>query len=502
MKSKKALFNIISQFSYEIVAMVCGLILPKLILSTFGSEYNGMISSITQFLEYISILTLGISGSTRVAIYSAKGDIEKISKILRATEKYMRKVAAFFVLYVIALAFIYPFIINSSYDWINIASLVVIIGIGTFAEYFFGITNNTFLSANQSKYIYNVILIFTKIASTVVSVILIKAGFSIQIVKLGAAICFAAGPIILNYIVVKKYKIIKNVEADKTALEHRKDVMAHSIANTVHQYTDIFLLSIFSSVKIVSVYSVYSLILNSLKKLSNIFTNGLEGAFGDFWARNQKELYEKNFKTFEYLNFVFIVIVFSCTTFLLLPFVKLYTSGVNDVNYIIPFYAYISIISSTFFCLRTPYLIAVQSAGKYKETRNGAILEATFNCLISLILVKPFGLVGVTLGTLFANIFRTMQYELYVSKYLVNRNNSEFFRKMIWSILCFTLIFALQRVTITFEVINWLTWLKKGLYLFTISFLVVLVTSFIFYKNDLINSFKLFKNMLLRKVRK
>ena len=62
MRTKKALYNIIAQMSYEIVAMICGLILPRFILAAFGSSYNGMISSITQFLDYISILTLGISG--------------------------------------------------------------------------------------------------------------------------------------------------------------------------------------------------------------------------------------------------------------------------------------------------------------------------------------------------------------------------------------------------------------------------------------------------------
>ncbi len=499
MKSKKTLYNILSQFTYEIISFICGLILPRLILSTFGSEYNGMVSSITQFLQYISILTLGISGATRVAIYKAKGNIEKISRILKATEKYMRKVALALLFYSVILAIFYPFVIHSNYSWINVASLVIIIGIGTFAEYFFGVTNIAFLCANQSKYIYNIILIFTKIVSTVISVILIKTGFSIQVVKLGAAICFAAGPIILNYIIVKKYKIIKKIDGDNVVLEQRKDVMAHSIANIVHDNTDVLLLSIFENVKIVSVYSVYNLVFSGLRKLSSIFTSGLEGAFGDLWARGQKESFSKNFNLFEYLNFVFIIIVFSCTAFLILPFVKLYTSGVNDVNYLVPCYAFLSVFSSAFFCLRTPYLIAVQSAGKYKETKKGAILEATFNLLISLVLIKPLGLVGVTIGTLFANMFRTIQYELYVSKNLVQRSNRKFIEKLIWAIGCFVLIFVFQKILINFEVISWMIWLKMSLYLFAISLFTVFITSFIFYKKDLINGYDLLKKMLNKK---
>lgn len=48
---------------------------------------------------------------------------------------------------------VYPYIVRNDFSWAESASLVVIIGIGTFAEYFFGITYKTFLMANQSMYI-------------------------------------------------------------------------------------------------------------------------------------------------------------------------------------------------------------------------------------------------------------------------------------------------------------------------------------------------------------
>lgn len=410
MRTKKALYNIVSQMSYEIVAMICGLILPRFILSAFGSSYNGMISSITQFLDYISILTLGISGSTRVALYkaNAEGDIRDVSAVLKATEIYMRKVAIAFIGYMLALTVIYPYIVRDEFGWIEAASLVVIIGIGTFAEYFFGITYKTFLMANQSMYIYNIIQIGSKVANTLVSVLLIKAGQSIQIVKLGSAVCFAATPIILNVVVRKKYGIIKNVKPDNSALQQRGDVMAHSIANCIHQYTDIFLLTLFTTPKIVSIYSVYTLVLGSLRKLQNVFTSGLEGAYGDLWATGKYQKFEDTFNVFEYLIFSFVSVVFSCAAVLIMPFVQLYTKGINDAEYVLPAFAYMSVITYAVFCLRAPYLTAVQAAGKYKETKAGAFLEAGLNLGISILGVFKFGLIGVTLGTLVANVFRTL----------------------------------------------------------------------------------------------
>ena len=501
MKSKRALYNIISEFIYEAISIISSFILPRLILKTYGSEYNGLVLSITQFLGYVSILTLGISGSTRIAIYRAKSDNVKISKVVKATQNYMKKISYFYLFYSVALAVLYPIIVQTSLDWYKVSLLVLIIGIGVFFEYSFGVTYKALTSAMQCQYINNIILIVLKLLSTSISVLLIINNNNIFVVKLLGSICFALGPILLNYFMSKKFNIIKNVNPDPDALKQKKDVMAHSVANCVHQYTDIFLLSIFTNVMVISVYSIYNLILSGITKIQTMFTNGLEGAFGQIWANGDNEKFKKNFTTFEFLNFSLVSIISTCTTLLLIPFVGLYTKGVKDINYIIPTFAYLSILTSMSYCIRTPYLIAVQSAGMYKETRNGAILEAVFNFIISIILVKPFGLIGVTIGTLFANTFRTVQYENFVSKKLILRSNLEFVKRILWLLFCFISMILIITVLPKLGIISWTTWFLSAIYYFMLSFSITVALALIFYRDDFNNSIILFKTMLKRRSR-
>ena len=501
MRTKKALYNIVSQMTYEIVAMICGLILPRFILAGFGSSYNGMVSSITQFLDYISFLTLGIAGSTRVALYKAraKNDIIAISAVVKANERYMRRVAIAFIAYVGILTVVYPYIVRNDFRWAESASLVVIIGLGTFAEYFFGITYSTFLAASQSVYIYNIIQIFSKIANTIVSVVLIKAGYSIQIVKLGSAICFVVSPIILHYLVRKKYGLRSDVEPDKDALKQRGDVMAHSIANIIHQYTDVFLLTLFTSPAVVSVYSVYVLVLGSLRKLQNVFTNGLEGAFGDLWAKGETERFKKNFDTFEYLIFGFVSVVFSCAGLLIIPFVSLYTDGINDIEYIIPSFAILSVTSYAMNCLRMPYIIAVQAAGRYKETKIGAFVEAGLNFGISIICVFKFGLIGVTIGTVVATTFRTVQYSLYLSNKMLNRSYWLVIKKFLWLSLNVSLVITIHQILQIKPISGWVDWIVNGMLWFTIALAVTVGSSFVLYRSDLKESLVIIRKMFMRK---
>lgn len=501
MRTKKALYNIISQMIYEIVAMICGLILPRFILSAFGSNYNGMLSSITQFLDYISFLTLGISGSTRLAIYkaNASNDIYKVSAILKATEKYMRKVAYVFIGYIILLAFIYPLFVRNEFEWLEASSLVVIIGFGVFAEYFFGLTYKTFLMANQSMYIYNIIQVASKIANTLISLALILLNQEIQIVKLGSAVCFVITPIILNKVVREKYHIINNVEPDYSSLKQRRDVMAHSIANCIHQYTDIFLLTLFTSPSIVSVYAVYNLILSSLRKLQNIFTTGLEAAFGDLWARKEFKKFGINFRIFEFLIFSFVSIVFSCTAILIMPFIENYTKGITDINYLVPVYAYIAVFTEAIYCIRTPYLIAVQAAGKYKDTKKGAFIESGINLIVSLIAVFKFGLIGVILGTLVANIFRTLQYIIYLARNILDIQMKAFFYKCTWCILNIFLINIGHQFVFRNAVISWENWILNAITTVVFAVIIVFISALLFYKTYFLQSIRLVFQMIRRK---
>ena len=50
--------NIVSSIVLQVVNIISGFILPRIILGTFGSEVNGLVSSLNQFL--------GISVCSRV----------------------------------------------------------------------------------------------------------------------------------------------------------------------------------------------------------------------------------------------------------------------------------------------------------------------------------------------------------------------------------------------------------------------------------------------------
>lgn len=68
MRSKKAIKNIIASLGQQLVAIICGLILPRAIIGAYGSNVNGLVSSITQFLAYITLLESRDRSSNKIYV--------------------------------------------------------------------------------------------------------------------------------------------------------------------------------------------------------------------------------------------------------------------------------------------------------------------------------------------------------------------------------------------------------------------------------------------------
>ena len=481
-RSKKALYNSLSFLILEFVSIICGFILPKAILSAFGSTYNGLTTSITQFLSVVTLLRAGVGGVTRAALYKplAENDVDKVSSIVSATMIFMRKIAYIFAAGLIVFAFIYPLLLLESFEYIFTCTLVLIMGIATFLQYYFSITYQMLLIADQRQYITAIIQCLTMIFNLLVAVIMIKLGFGIHAVKIGSAMVYCLNPVLTVLYIKYKYKLRRDVIPDKTALLQRWDAFTHQIAAYIQDNTDIIVLTVFSTVKEVSVYSVYFLLSNGVKKLLSTFTVGVESAFGNMIALNDYEGLRRNIIRIEYLLYSVATITYSCLFILIVPFVSVYTAGITDAEYERPLFALLLAASQFVGCIRTPYQNIVDAAGHFKQTRDSAVIEAVLNLIISVITVIRWGLIGVAIGTLISSLYRTIYLSVYASKCILNRDNNYFIKRVLCSIAEVGLIYVLITTFVDITTTSYMSWFIYAILVGVISSVVVLIVSLLF----------------------
>ena len=113
----------------QVTVLVCGFILHRFFLQSFGSEVNGMVNSIAQFLGVISFLELGVGAVVESALYKplAEKNNEEISKVMASANKFFQRLAQILAVYVIVLIFIYPFITNQGFGFLYTATLILAI---------------------------------------------------------------------------------------------------------------------------------------------------------------------------------------------------------------------------------------------------------------------------------------------------------------------------------------------------------------------------------------
>ena len=502
MRSKKAVKNIITSLLQQIVTVICGLIVPRAIIGTFGSSVNGLISSITQFLSYITLLEAGIGPVIKSALYKpiANKDKTQIEKILRASQKFFRVISGIFIVYLIALCFIYPLIVSTEFETGYTISLILIIAISTFSEYFFGMVYRLYLQAEQKTYITSTIQIGTTILNAILVIILIKFGSSIQVVKLGSAFVFVLRPILQNIYVKKKYNInFKNVK-EKYELKQKWDGLAQHIASVVHNNTDIAILTIFTNTAEVSVYSVYLYVVTGIKNLVQALTGGVDASFGDMIAKDEQENLNRSFRTYELFYFTLITIVYIITLVMILPFVEVYTNGVTDANYYRPIFAILITLAEFMWSIRLPYSGITLAAGHFKQTNKGAWVEVFTNLIISIALVFKFGMIGVAIGTLVAMTIRTIEFMYHTSKYILKRSQMENVKRVAILIIETLIMVPIGFYISSFiEVNSYISWIGLAILVGIIALLGVGITNSITYRKDLKDLLNMIKRIFKRK---
>ncbi len=485
-RSRKALRNTTCELLLEVVTAICGLILPRLILSHFGSAYNGITSSISQFISCIALLKSGIGSVTRAALYKplAEKDSYRISEVVNATEQFMRRIALIFTGFVLVFAALYPFLVSNDFSWLFAFSLVIILSIHAVAQYFFGLTYQMVIQADQNNYIISLVNIATTIINCIVASLLILAGFGIHIVKLGSAIVFVCPPLFYMTYVRRKYKIDKTVPANKNLISQRWDAFGHQLANFINNNTDIMVTTVILGVKEVSVYAVFYMVAGNLKKVVNAVSSGTTAAFGNMIAKGELDNVRNRLRQYELLVFSLCTILFTTASIMYIPFLRLYTRGVTDVNYLRYSLAILFSIAEFFACTKTVYETVVFAAGQFKQTKPMAYCEAGINIVVSIVLASFIGLNGILIGTIAAGFFRTIVYNYYTSKNIVKRSPLEILPKLICSGACIFVCYFASRIIPIENVVNYFQWAGYAVVVLLFVILVTVIANIIFFRRD------------------
>ncbi len=468
-RTRNAKLNWFSSISLQIITAISGLILPRIIIPTYGSSINGTIASITQFISYMTLLEAGVGSVFRASLYKPLYDnnFQQVSGIINAQKKYYRKLGSFFIIYIAALCFVYPLIVKTELDRGYIIILILVLSTGTFLEYFVSLPYQSLIIADQMVRLVNILSSIVIVCNVIISIVLVKIGASILAIKISTAIIAVLKPVTYIVYIKRNYNLDKTAKPDLSALEQRKNGMVHHFSYYIHRNTDILLLSVFVGTKTVSIYSVYLAVVIGIEKLITSISGSLGAGVGNVLSSGNQKAIDRTVDTFELIQTVVTTILFSVTAMMLLPFIRIYTVKMEDANYIQPVFGYILIAAEAIYCLRCIYTTIIMNGNKFKETQTGAILESITNLGVSLSMIfilptESSKLIGIAVGT-FTGMTARLIFEIwYLRKDLIYRRAGKALRTIAVCIAASVLSIVTCILTMDYSCSSVIEWIIKA----------------------------------------
>ena len=364
---------------------------------------------------------------------------------MSATNLYYRRTGIAYLLLVLFLSALYPIIIKTTIPYKTVALVVLISGLPGVVNYYFQGKYKILLQAEGKTYIITNLTTLIGVVTSIGKILLLQFGFGVVAVQTMYLVLSLVQMLYISYYIKKNYSWMNlTVAPAYDRLSQRNSVLAHQLSGTVFSSTDAFVLSIFCGLSVVSVYSMYALLFGMVGTLLSNIAGSITFVLGQEMVRNQKK-YGKLQDSFElvYISLSF-SLVFVASVYIL-PFLRLYTGGVNDINYIDPVLVILFVTVALIENSRLSSAKAIHVAGHFRQTQWHAWTEMIVNIVVSLIGVLKWGIYGVLIGTIVALLFRANAMIIYANKKILQRSPWKTYRRWLANLALFIAITVLSK---------------------------------------------------------
>lgn len=452
--SKKRLVfnNVLYGFGTKLAVMALSIVLPRLFIVSFGSEVNGLLSTITQIFTYLALLEAGIGNATINALYRPldDGNKEQVCGVLSEARAYYRRVTVVYILCVVAFAVVYPLFVDSSMSRPVITAIILLQGAPSCISYYYCAAYMQLLVADGKQYVVENVNFAIHVGTSAIKILLVALGQNIVLVQVGFfAISMLKIPILI-ILVYKRYPWLKLVKTKScNSIKERGAFVVHEVSSTIFSNTDIILISTFCNFAMASVYSVYNLVFGALNSMINTANAGLGFILGQSHYKNP-ERFRKVYDAYSFIYSLIVFVVMTVAYVMITPFVTLYTKGVGDANYIISGLPLLFAVTNIMSGFRAVAARLITVSGHAGWTSSHSIAETIINVVVSLILVNIWGIHGVLWGTVIALTYRMNDIIIYANKAILLRSPiKEYKRLLVFGVVFAASAFLNQRTSIS-----------------------------------------------------
>ena len=407
-RTQKTIRNSAVSLMGQVITILLSFISRKVFIQYLGVELLGLNSTFASILSTLSLADLGFQQVIVFHLYGvlAKDDKKRINALVNIYKLVYRCIGIFFI---VASLCCVPFlqVFLSDIEATNTARIYFMLQALTSACTYFLAYKRNILYADQNSYIYGLIdtvfntsatllciaaAVLTRNYALFLIINLVKTYFSNLIVHL---VCTKRYP----YLHAEKidWKLLKEIAGSL------KDVVLERLAGYIYGSTDNLIISMFISTVQVGFLNNYTMIINHIKNLMKSLSTSLIPALGNKVALEQAS--ERQMETFRLLEQVY----FWLTGLAVVPVYVLADSFIRmylGEQYVLPKILLLLMCVDLYVHINQDSCLSFLTAnGLFRKRRNISIGGAIINIVVSLLLMKPFGIAGILAGTAVSQVY-------------------------------------------------------------------------------------------------
>lgn len=469
-RTKNSILNVMTSIGGQLLTNVLRWICRVAFIYTLGKNYLGISSLYSNILTILSLSELGLGSAITYSLYKplSENDRETVRSLMAFFKNAYRWIGiAVLVLGVCLMPFL-PYLMTGSTEVINIYLYYLLYLAQTVVSYLFFAYKAILLTADQKKYIVDVVMYVLQIVMNVVQIIILFIWQSFFAYTAAVIVYNIVQNMVVSFIVDRKYPYLKG-PAEKLSKEQRRDVFSrvyamslYRISSVVGTATDNLIISSNISVIMVGLYDNYYMIIQVIQKLLKGVFEAFTSSLGNFYVLESRERNEFMFRSLNLANSWLLAFCSVCFAVLLQPFIQLCFGEEYILDYTVVIVIVINFATNY---MQNVVQIYIDASGLFVKGKYRAVMTAVLNLGISIILVKCIGLSGVFLGSIISRMVTTWWYDAWLLyRHGFHKSPLPYFRNCLsTTILIIVSTVFVWRFTMLWQGTTWLGIFIKGI---------------------------------------
>lgn len=472
-------------------------------IRAIGETYLGINGLYTSILGVLSLTELGIGTAMNFSLYRpvAEQNIEKIKSLMRYYKMAYRLIALVIATLGVLLIPLLPYLVKGADGVDHLVLYYCLFLFNTVISYFVSY-KYSLVNAEQKHYIINNLDTATAIVVNILQIVSLFVFRSFLIYLLIQSVGLLFSKIYISFYLNKRYPYLceKDVqpleETDKRSLfSNVKALVIHKLGDVAVNQTDNIIVSSAIGVAATGLISNYTLVISTVDSFLGIMFNSIIGSLGNLHATTDSEHQFRVYCSYDFVAFWLFGFAAIAYSSLLQPF----TCLMWGEKFVVDFPVVLLIVINAYVAgQRIPLANMKTACGIFREDRLLPLLQAAINLVVSIVLAKLLGLIGVYIGTIISGIVPTFVRPIIVFRPMFDKSSWLYFKRFFLRFGLIALVGGINWL-VTQSVMHTLSWLTF--------FLSVLITAvlpnlllFILYRKT--EEFVYLKNMGLQLLHK